>query len=141
LVHGTVAGRPSIDLDLEARVQRVCRRAIGEGLLRSAHDCADGGLAVALAESCVAGGLGFRGTWAGTERWDAALFGEAQSRIVVSLAPQELSRLDALAREQGVPWTELGLVEGAALSIPNLMDVSLSALESAWRGGLERALG
>ena len=60
LMHGMVAGVPSIDLDLEVRVQRLCRRAVRDGLLESAHDCADGGLAVALAESCIAGRIGFR---------------------------------------------------------------------------------
>ena len=49
---------PAIDIELESGVQRACRRAVREGVLRSAHDCSDGGLAVALAESCIAGGVG-----------------------------------------------------------------------------------
>ena len=61
-VHGIVAGRPWIDLELEAQVQEVCRRAVAEGVAASAHDCSDGGLAVALAESCMDSGLGFRGS-------------------------------------------------------------------------------
>ena len=141
VVHGKVAGVPSIDLELETRVQRLCRKAIGEGLLHSAHDCADGGLAVSLAESCVAGGIGFKGTFTVEGRWDAALFGEAQSRIVVSLAPGDLPRLEELASEQGVPWVQLGSVGGTALSLTPLMDAPLDSLEAAWRGGLEKALG
>ena len=75
-------------------MQRACRRLATEGVIKSAHDCSDGGLAIALAESCIAGGLGVKcdaGTALGTklaasgERWDAILFGEAQSRIIVSL--------------------------------------------------------
>ena len=57
-LHGVVAGQPALDIDLEARVQRLCRDAVRRGLLASAHDCSDGGLAVALAESCILGNLG-----------------------------------------------------------------------------------
>ena len=116
--HGAVAGVPSIDLDLEARVQRLCRRAIREGLLESAHDCADGGLAVALAESCIAGGTGFRGAAEVSGRWDAALFGETQSRIVVSLSADSLPAFERLAAEKGVPWARLGSTGGDSLSFP-----------------------
>ncbi|MBF8267075.1 MAG: purL [Dehalococcoidia bacterium] len=140
VVHGRVAGVPSINLDMEVRVQRLCRRAIGEGLLKSAHDCSDGGLAVALAESCIAGGIGFKGACAVGGRWDAALFGEAQSRIVVSVASGDIPRFRALAREQGVPWVELGRVGGDRLTWDGLLDVPLESLEAAWRGGLEKAL-
>ena len=59
IVHDKVAGRPTIDLDLEAAVQRVCRKAVAQRIVNSAHDCSDGGLAVALAESCIAGNIGF----------------------------------------------------------------------------------
>ena len=61
LFHNLVAGRPSIDLDLEAKVQALCRRAIAENIIASAHDCSDGGLAVAIAESCILGNIGFNG--------------------------------------------------------------------------------
>ena len=139
-LHGVVAGIPSIDLDMEGRVQRLCRRAVREGLLESAHDCADGGLAVALAESCIAGGMGLRGTAALSGRWDAALFGEAQSRIVVSLAANAMPALERLAAEEGVPWVRLGTTGGEALVVPGLLDLPLDALEDAWRFGLERAV-
>ena len=141
VVHWKVAGVPSIDMELETRVQHLCRKAIEEGLLRSAHDCADGGLAVCLAESCVAGDIGFKGAFSVQGRWDAALFGEAQSRIVVSVAPQDLPRREQLASEQDVPWVRLGSVGGTTLSLPTLLDAPLDSLETAWRGGLEQALG
>ena len=141
VVHGRVTGRPAIDLDLESRVQRLCRKAIEAGLLKSAHDCADGGLAVCLAESCIAGGIGFKGEFSVQGRWDAALFGEAQSRIVVSLDSEALAGLEALASEEGVPWARLGEVGGDSLSLPSLLDVAVGDLRSAWEGGLEEALG
>ena len=133
---------PSIDLDLEVRVQRLCRRAIREGLLESAHDCADGGLAVALAESCIAGRTGLpRHRRHESGRWDAALFGETQSRIVVSLATSAMPAFERLAAEEGVPWTRLGSTGGDSLTLPGVMDVALAALEDSWRHGLERAVG
>ena len=137
VVHGLVAGRPAIDLGLERRVQEVCRRAVVEGVVSSAHDCSDGGLAVALAESCLAGGVGFRGTFVTRGRWDAVLFGEAQSRIIVSLRPQSLDNLTSLAEAGGVPLVLLGeTTQGSRLVIDGLVDVPLQELDHAWTGGL-----
>ena len=141
LVQGKVAGMPAIDLDLEANVQRMCRRAIGEGILKSAHDCSDGGLAVALGESCISGGLGFRGEFQAQGRWDAALFGEAQSRIVASVAPEDLPRFERIAAEEGVPWCRLGTVGGEVFHLGDLLQTPLERIADAWRRGLEQALG
>ena len=140
VVHGKVAGSPAINLELEAKAQRLCRRAIDQGLLKSAHDCADGGLAVCLAESCITGGIGLTGEFSLQGRWDAALFGETQSRIVVSLATEALARFEALASEEDVPWARLGEVGGGSLLLPSLLDVAVDDLRSAWEGGLEEAL-
>ncbi len=107
-VHGRVAGLPAIDLDAELRLHRLVLRANDEGLLLSAHDCSDGGLAVALAESCMFGAHGFEGTAEIDGRMDAALFGEMQGRIVVGLRPEAAARLGALAWEVGVPVARLG---------------------------------
>ena len=76
-----------------------------------------------------------------TGRWDAALFGEAQSRIVVSLAASALPAFERLAAEEGVPWVRLGTTGGDSLAIPGVMDVPLAAMDDAWRHGLERAAG
>jgi len=139
VLHGRVEGRPRIDLDLELRMQDVCRRAVREGLLSSAHDCSDGGLAVAIAESAVQGSIGADITADVSGRWDAALFGERQSRIVVSLPPENLCALAKLADEAGVPWASLGATGGDRLRISNLVDISLDAADEAWRGGFARA--
>ncbi|MDY7012480.1 MAG: phosphoribosylformylglycinamidine synthase subunit PurL, partial [Cyanobacteriota bacterium] len=91
-IHGVVAGKPPVvDFELECSVQVACREGIARGWLSSAHDCAEGGLAVALAECCIGGGLGAEidlPPTAKTLRWDEVLFGEAASRIVVSLKPE-----------------------------------------------------
>ena len=140
LIHGTLAGRPSIDLHLERAVQTACRRGITENLLKSAHDCSDGGLTVTLAECCIAGEVGFQGTFDSTGRWDAALFGEDQSRIVVTLSPDKQAHLENICKEESVPWTVIGHVGGDSLSIPDHIDLALEDVSAAWRGGLQQAL-
>ncbi len=140
VVHGLVAGRPEIDLMLETRAQECCRRAIAQGLLSSAHDCSDGGLGVAVAESCIFGSLGFQAEPHLPNRWDAALFGEAQSRILVSLSPAQLTHLQALAEELHVPVLRLGAVGGQRISFPPLLELSLEEASDCFQGGLERAL-
>ena len=124
-----VEGRvPDVDLALEVALQGVVREGVLSGLLGSAHDCAEGGLAVALAECCIASGveggaltaapppsLGAAVTVpAGALRPDIALFGEGPSRVVASCAPADLDRLRAAAGAASVPLTELGVVTGAA---------------------------
>ena len=89
-IHNTVAGKPPrIDFDLERRVQQVCREGIRAGWIRSAHDCAEGGVAVALAESCLAGNLGaeikVEVSPTQLKRLDQVLFGEGGARILVSV--------------------------------------------------------
>ena len=140
LMHGQVAGKLSIDLELEVRVQRTCLQAIQKGLLKSAHDCSDGGLAVALAESCIQGGVGFMGDVDIGEHWDAPLFGEGQSRIVISMALDNMTQLEVIAKENEVPWVRLGRVGGDHLSITGQVELPVDEISQAWREGLERAL-
>ena len=139
VVHGLVAGRPTIDLELEAAVQRACRRLIAEGIARSAHDCSDGGLAVALAESCIAGNIGVDGKLSLDSRWDAVLFGEGQSRIVVSVRPGDEDSLLDVCREGHVPVAPLGAVSGDRFVVDGLLDIQVGALADAWRNGLQQA--
>ena len=151
VVHATIAGQPHIDLELERRVQDVCRQGIGQGLIRSAHDCSDGGLAVALAECCIQGNAGFQnnagfqGTIAAQSRWDAALFGEKQSRIVVTVAPEQTPELAAMAQAAGVPFSELGYTGGGDFRISGppgaAIDLPVARLAGAWTSGLEAAGG
>ena len=113
LVLGDLAGRPPrVDLTLEAAVQSLVRRAISAGLIASAHDSSDGGLAVALAESSIASGLGVELDLTVSEtRLDRVLFAEGGARIVVSVkAEQAAAWTDLLATAPEVPATELGRV-------------------------------
>ncbi|UCG82894.1 MAG: phosphoribosylformylglycinamidine synthase subunit PurL [Dehalococcoidia bacterium] len=140
LVHGKVIGAIAINLELEKRVQKCCLEAIRKGIIQSAHDCSDGGLAVALAESCIAGGIGIKAKWKMTGRTDAELFGEEQSRIVVSLKPAKLGDLRKLATTHRVPLKELGNVGGKQFLIKGAVELPLDKLVDAWNNGLQRAM-
>jgi phosphoribosylformylglycinamidine synthase II len=140
IIHGLVVGQPSICLEMEVRLQRCCLRLIREGLLNSAHDCAEGGLGVALSESAIQGNLGFHGTITLKSRWDASLFGEAASRIVISFCEKTKVQVEQICMEEDVPLTMLGSVGGARFVIPSLIDLPLSSLEDAWRNGLEKSI-
>ena len=136
-IHGQVAGKPTIDLGLESRVQQLCRYAVQQGLVSSAHDCSEGGLAVALAESCIAGSMGFRGGFSLNGRWDVALFGEAQSRVIVSLKAERLKDLGTLATDLDVPTASLGMtILDRRFIIDRLIDLPLGELDHAWRHSL-----
>ena len=141
VLHGRVEGRPGIDLELERRLQGVCLDAIGQGKLKSAHDCSGGGLAVALAECCILGSTGFQGQWPTTGKRDAALFGEAPSRIVISAAREDVGWIEKLARRGRVPLARLGVVGGTELAIGQEVRLSVTEMAQAWRGGLEATLG
>lgn len=115
-IHNTVAGRPPrVDFDLERRVQKVCREGIHAGSVRSAHDCAEGGLAVALAESCLAGNLGaeihLEVSPTQLQRLDEVLFGEGGARILVSVVSTQQATWESYLQEHlGQNWQKLGIV-------------------------------
>ena len=141
LEHGLVGGRLEIDLDLEARVQRAALAAIRQGIATACHDCSDGGLAVALAEMCLHGGQGLDASAApAVPRLDAALFGEAQSRILVAVAHDRRDDLLAIAQGLNVPFAFVGRAGGDRLRLWSV-DLPLGELREAYEGGLERALG
>jgi phosphoribosylformylglycinamidine synthase len=140
-LRGIIKGNPYIDLGMEKRLQRCCLEAIRQGIINSAHDCSEGGLAVALAESCLANSLGFvSNDWTIEERLDAALFGEAQSRIVVSVTPKAAWKLEKLAARWQIGAKELGTVSGKRLVLKGYIDLSLKQVGEAWWGGLEKLL-
>jgi phosphoribosylformylglycinamidine synthase len=150
-VHGKEAGRPpSLDLTAEMAVQATVRQAVREGLLSSAHDCSDGGLAVALAECCMMSEPppgGGAPAWFGAavrvpfpRRKDFVLFGEDASRIVISLPHGSYARLEEIARGAGAPLVKLGAVGGDRLEIQGAMSVAVAELATAWRDGIPRVL-
>ncbi|HEX6819760.1 MAG TPA: phosphoribosylformylglycinamidine synthase subunit PurL [Ktedonobacterales bacterium] len=148
ILHGLAAGRPPrLDLERERTVQAFTLAAIKAGLVASAHDCSDGGLVVSLAECCMWSGLGFvsgetLAEMAGGDRLTATalLFGEAPSRIVVSVSPSQWDAFARMAEERDVPLIRLGAVTEDHLTIPGQIDQSVNELYALWRQGLARAL-
>jgi phosphoribosylformylglycinamidine synthase len=143
--HGRLAGSLApLDLGLERRVQSAVRSAIGAGLVTSAHDCAEGGLAVALAESCMSGRTAVGATVGlqGAARPDLVLFGEGPSRVIVSVEPGREREFEALMTESAIPWRWIGTTGGGRLRIrleaTTLIDAGLAELQHAWRTGFER---
>jgi phosphoribosylformylglycinamidine synthase len=141
-VVGAIEGPlPALDLEREVAVQEAARRAITEDLVASAHDCADGGLAVAIAESCFSsyrkGAAGASIELDGSLDATSHLFGESASRVVLSVKPESVSRVEEIARELGVPCGRIGTVGGDRLTIriagETVVDRPVADLERAWR--------
>ncbi len=133
-LNGLQGPVPCLDFDRERRTQAGVREAIQRGWLRSAHDVAEGGLAVAVAESSLLGGIGVRCTLKGAT--PALLFGEAQSRFIVSCAAAAAAAVESLARERGVDCHRLGTVGGTRVTIAPAIDCVLTDLEAVWLKGL-----
>jgi phosphoribosylformylglycinamidine synthase len=152
-LDGRVRGRPAAPAFADAvRAIRCVQHGVRGGLLASVHDCSDGGLAVALAESCLRGGLGAavqlsRGTHpaaepglTGEDPLACRLFGEGAGRFVASVAPAYLAALQALAATWEVPCTVIGTVGGERLRIAatdgiqvvDAINLPLTALANAW---------
>jgi phosphoribosylformylglycinamidine synthase len=146
-VHGRLSGALApLDLVRERAVQASCLAAIEAGCVRSAHDAAEGGLAVALAECCVTGPsrLGARITLPEGPHLTELLFGEAPSRILVTTPPGDVDRLRQIVREWGVPLEVLGRVGGDRLEVrvgaAAPVSLAVDALADAFENGLARAL-
>ncbi|WP_038039798.1 phosphoribosylformylglycinamidine synthase subunit PurL [Thermorudis peleae] len=144
--HTITAGAPpELDLELERRVQAATRAAIADGLVWAAHDCSDGGIAVALAEACIAGEVG--GDFdlaplheANGERVDRTLFGEAGSRVLLQVAPDNEATVTARLDAAGVPWLRLGIATGERVVLrfgaTIVVDLPLSSLRQTWEQAL-----
>lgn len=153
-IHQTVAGKPPIvDFDLERRVQSVCRTGIAQGWVHSAHDCAEGGLIVALAESCLSSQRGAeinldiqQSFSAG--RWDEILFAEGGARIIVSVERDRVLTWESYLQEQlGSHWQRLGNVGNAdsplhvlANSTLLLINLKLNEMSDRYHQAIERRL-
>ena len=95
---------------------------------------------MALAECCIAGSIGFSGRRHAAARNDIELFGEEQSRIVISIDPAKLRELRSIAEKHAVPLRELGKTGGNRLVIEGLIDLPLDEVSTAWKTGLEKAM-
>jgi phosphoribosylformylglycinamidine synthase len=118
VVHGLTAGRPGdVDFDVHRRVLSFVRDAVRGGLAASAQDCSDGGAAVALAESAIAGRIGAEATVPSGAARDEALFGEGPSRFIVSVPQNQAAAFMMLGEERDVPLAVIGRTGGTSLQI------------------------
>jgi phosphoribosylformylglycinamidine synthase len=148
VVHGLIRGVPPVlDLKREAALQQLLVDGAASGLIRSAHDCAEGGLAVTLAECCFDTGLGAQvdldavsaeGAFSNV----ATLFGESASRVVVSVASSQMAELVTLASAAGVPARQIGHVGGGRIHISVAgrvaIDEPLDESEQIWSTAIDR---
>lgn len=137
---------PSIDLAAEKSLQTLCIELSARSLISSAHDCAEGGLAVALAEAVLEAeptlGAHITAYPDPTMRPDFALFGETQSRVVVSCKPSSLESVRKLAGSYGVPVCQIGsVVTDARLTISSHIDVDVAEIRIAYRNAIPIAVG
>ena len=148
VMHGLIRGvPPALDLAREGALQRVLVKGAAEGLIRSAHDCAEGGLAVTLAECCFDTGLGAEAdvaavaTAANAFGDVATMFAESASRVVVSVSAARTAELEALAASEGVPADMIGRVGGERIVISiagrRVLDESLADAERIWSTAIE----
>jgi phosphoribosylformylglycinamidine synthase II len=146
-IYGKKAGRPPrLDYDREFAVQKFVRELIRTGVVKSAHDCSEGGLGVALAEACISGqekiGASIR-LPASHERLDVLLFNESQSRIIISVAGDAAERLRQQPAGARFPVIELGSVGGPKLEIDTgetIFSWSLNQLHETWYSSIALAL-
>jgi phosphoribosylformylglycinamidine synthase len=147
VVHDQIRGLPPLlDLAREAALQRVLVEGAASGVIRSAHDCVEGGVAVTLAECCFDTPFGVTVDLAGVEspakyRETAALFSESASRVVVSVAPAEVGVLKGMAQKAGVPVRRIGRVGGKRIQIAvegtPVVDELVSDAERIWATAIE----
>jgi len=140
VAHGHVGGRPpAVDLDAERRLAAVLAAGAAGGLLAAAHDLSDGGLALALAECCLAGGAGCAVTLPGDPF--TSLFSESAARAVVVARPGSEAAVTDLCAEHGIPVAVIGVTGGASLEVAGLFSISLDELAVAHRQTLPAIFG
>jgi phosphoribosylformylglycinamidine synthase len=114
------------------------RTAVRRGLLASAHDCSEGGIAVALAECCVAGNIGAFVSLDDDLLPAVSLFSETQSRILVSVGQADVEVFLDLLTQAEVPYSVIGEVGGTALEIEDKLSVALDEIASVYSNSLEQ---
>jgi len=137
-IHGLKKGKcPDLDLNKEKTLHDSILEIINQDLISSAHDCSEGGLAISLAESClvkISQKLGANVTLPEYDiRKDAQLFGETQSRIIVSANSENENKIKSICKKHGVPCYKIGKVtKESKLKIDNFVDLNLEKLDKAW---------
>ncbi|WP_413154623.1 phosphoribosylformylglycinamidine synthase subunit PurL [Bartonella sp. cb54] len=132
---------PHVDLQLEKKHGQFVRDVIHRGFVHAAHDISDGGLAIALAEMVIKAGKGVRVELSNKSPCHAELFGEDQGRYLLAIKPNALNNFEDLARIHEVSVTKLGIVEGNALDIKDMFNLSVSKLTQAYENWFPEFMG
>jgi len=139
---------PQLDGEREKNVQQLCLDLIQNSLIASAHDCSEGGLAVAVVESCMSGKENAFGAVLNLEseiRNDALMFGESQSRIVISFSPQKKEAITKMAEQNGTDFSVIGKVGGDDLQVninnTEFLREDIHILRDIWKGALTEYAG
>jgi len=141
-VLGLHAGKPpALDLDAELALHRLLVAGAREDVLAVAHDCGDGGMAIALAECAIWGGHGFAVTLAGDLPPHVLLFSESASRAVVAVAPEREYALGELAGRHGVPLRRLGETGGPRAMFAGILEATVQELREAYEGAIPQLMG
>jgi len=141
VVLGKVSGRPpALDFAREAALHRALIEGASRDVLASAHDCSDGGLAAALAESAMAGATGFAVSLPGDVPWYVTLFSESASRAVVSVTPDRAEALEELAAAHDVPCSRLGETGGPRMVFDTLFETTVEEARAAYEGAIPTLL-
>lgn len=136
VIKGKLAGdSPFIDLNEEVRLQKLVLALIRDGLVTCAHDTAEGGLLVALAEMSMGNGIGAKYAIP-YEKHAGHLFGEAQSRILVAADEKHRGIIQSRCAEADVPFQTLGTTGGSRFVVDQLVDCSIDQLSEAYEGAL-----
>jgi len=141
--YDTIAGyAPKVDLEHEKKIQDICFEAIREGIIKSAHDCSEGGLAVTLAESCFnpEGLLSANIEMNYTYRPDIELFGEAHSRIIVSLEEKDVPSLIQVINKNNAPYQILGKVADKTFQINDIISCEINELYDLWYNAIQQKM-
>ena len=150
-IHQIISGKPpQVDFELETQVQKACREGIRRGLVKSACDCSEGGIAVAVAEACLVNEFGadIYLNIRKNQRWDEVLFGEAHSRIIVSVSPAQKEVWESYLREiLPETWLQIGTVKEkrSQLGIYTtdrvlLIKVKMAEVSNRWLEAIPRRL-
>ncbi|MDJ0509092.1 MAG: phosphoribosylformylglycinamidine synthase subunit PurL [Crocosphaera sp.] len=149
ILHSIVSGNPpKVDFAHERFIQKVCRDGIHQGWIKSAHDCAEGGLMIALAECCISGELGaeIKLNFDDKIRLDTLLFGEVCGQIIVSVSPENQQIWESyLQQNLGNNWQKIGQVKSNQLSLSlsdnsSVINLEVKAMIDVWSNALERRL-
>jgi len=144
VIYGKITGAPpDLNLEREAALQKAVLEMIEKGLVHSAHDCSEGGLAITLAECCIAdkkAQFGASIQYDCNLRMDRLLFSETQSRIVLSLDPDHLETVTQIANAHHVPFSTLGTVSEENLSINGVINLDVFKLSESYFTSLEEIM-